>query len=58
MSNGKDQGSMTVNGPSTDPGSQSPRGSGGSSGGKGAANGGTVPAVRTGRRYPKPWGIR
>lgn len=40
MSNVKDQGSMTVNGPSTDPGSQSPRGSGGSSGGKGAANGG------------------
>lgn len=58
MSNVKDQGSMTVNGPSTDPGLQSPRGSGGSSGGKGAANGGNGASGSYGPAVSKAVGIR
>ncbi|WP_058970110.1 S-type pyocin domain-containing protein [Type-D symbiont of Plautia stali] len=40
MSEGNDQGSMTVNGPSTDPGSESPRGNGGGNGSDSSGNGG------------------
>ncbi|MDF7658332.1 colicin-like pore-forming protein [Erwiniaceae bacterium L1_54_6] len=47
MSDSNDQGSMTVNGPSSDPGSESPRGNGGGSGGgnSGSGNGAGVANV-------------